>query len=124
MPDPAAATPTTERGPAAPAVVKRDPQALLYPAALLAGALILAALAIYLTDRWRKNRDRKQDQSANLTSFRQMYESGEITEAEYKALRDKVAAKLKTELPGGLPRVSPPKPVSGQEGQAPPGEST
>ena len=119
-----AATPTTARAPGVPVAVKRDPQALLYPAALLAGALILAALLIYLTDRWRKNRDRQADQSANLTSFRAMYESGEITEAEYKALRDKVAAKLKTELPGGLPRLPPPKPATGQAGQTSEPEST
>ena len=121
MPD---LTPTTARGPGAPVAVKRDPQALLYPAALLAGALILAALLLYVTDRWRRNRDRQADQSENLTSFRAMYEAGEITEAEYKALRDKVAAKLKTELPGGLPRVPPPKPVTGGAGRDSPGDST
>ena len=122
MPD--AATPTTAREPDAPGAArpKNDPAALIYPAALLCAALVVAALLIYLTDRWRKGRERGSDTSGNLTSFRAMFEAGEITEAEYKALRDKVAAKLKSELPGGLPRVPPPKPPTEQPGQAPPSD--
>ena len=115
MPE-ADATPPTARAPGAPVARKPDPGALLYPAALLAGALIFAALLLYLTDRWRKNRERRVDGSENLTSFRALYEAGEITESEYKALRDKVAAKLKGELPGGLPRVPPAKPAGGEKG--------
>ena len=95
---------------------KADPLALLVPAGLLALVLIAGAVALVVADRWRKRDRGGADAAESLTDFRGMYERGEITEAEYKKLRDKMAARIKTGTPGGLPR-----PGSGAgSGAAPP----
>jgi hypothetical protein len=79
---------------------------------LMAGALIFGALVVWFVDRWRK-RITSDDRAAGeeLTSFRAMYERGEITEEEYNRLRTKVATRVK------------PKPAAAG-GQAPATEPT
>jgi hypothetical protein len=73
-----------------------DRPELLWGAAGLAGALLVGAVAIYLVDKWRKRAALEDRESAGeLTSFRAMYERGEITEAEYNRLRQKVADRVK-----------------------------
>lgn len=63
----------------------------------LAAALLVGAVAVYFVDRWRKQAalESRTESGAELTDFRVMYERGEITEAEYVRLRDKVAARVK-----------------------------
>ncbi|QJW94447.1 hypothetical protein [Frigoriglobus tundricola] len=61
-------------------------------------ALLAGAAVIYAVDRWRKRAMAAvtdTDEAGSLTSFRDMFESGEITEAEYAELRRRVAEKVK-----------------------------
>lgn len=61
----------------------------------LTGALLAGAILVYLTDKWRKRNERPDDDAAVLSGYRAMYENGEITEAEYAELRNRVAAQMK-----------------------------
>ena len=68
----------------------------------LAVALLAGAAVIYAVDKWRKRAAAgasAADGAGALTSFRAMYESGEITEAEYAELRRRVAEKVKKPAP-------------------------
>jgi hypothetical protein len=81
----------------------------LFWSVILAAILFLSAVVFYFVDRWRKMRpDVAADREASLTlsSFRQMYDDGEITESEYRKLRDKMAAKLKGVAPGAPASVA------------------
>ena len=65
----------------------------------LTAALLVGAAVIYAVDKWRKRAAAQEvDETGSLTSFRAMYESGEITEAEYAELRRRVAEKAKKAL--------------------------
>ncbi|HEY2911051.1 MAG TPA: SHOCT domain-containing protein [Gemmataceae bacterium] len=62
----------------------------------LAAALLIGAVVIYLVDKWRKQGAMAERAGGGeLTDFRAMYERGELTEAEYNKLREKVAARVK-----------------------------
>ncbi|VTR97672.1 unnamed protein product [Gemmata massiliana] len=80
---------------------------IIYGVAGLVGAMLVGAIAISLTDKWRKRATAPaHDATDMLTNYRDMYEHGEITEAEYTELRRKVADKVKnTPAP-----VVPPQP--------------
>ena len=72
----------------------------------LAGALLVGAVVIYLVDKWRKRSAlAEREAGLELTDFRAMFESGEITEAEYNRLRQKVADRVKK--PATLPATAP-----------------
>ncbi len=80
-------------------------------AVLLGGAIVLWAL-----DRWRNKQDRSATEStASLTNFRALFESGEISEAEYKRIRDRVSNRMRREV--GLP--APPAPPADEVEPAP-----
>jgi hypothetical protein len=77
---------------------------------LLTAALLVGAVVLYFVDRWRKRvmiEDRKSGEE--LTSFRAMYERGEITEEEYARLRQRVAERVK-KPPMAAPANGPPVP--------------
>jgi hypothetical protein len=72
-------------------------------AVLLGGAIVLWAL-----DRWRKKQDRLANESTeSLTNFRALFERGEISEEEYRRIRDRVSNQMRREV--GLP-APPPQP--------------
>jgi hypothetical protein len=72
--------------------------------ALLAGAVVL-----YFVDTWRKRQlAAGQDAVGSLTSFRAMYERGEITEAEYQTILAKMAPKVKQEVVAANPSMAGP----------------
>jgi hypothetical protein len=87
----------------------------------LTAALLAGAAVIYVVDKWRKRtaEGTQDDGTASLTSFRAMYEAGEITEAEYTELRRRMAEKVKkgpgTKPPedgaGGAPLPTNPPPA-------------
>ena len=78
----------------------------------LAGVLLLGALVVWLVDRWRKRAMMEEKRTGEeLTTFRAMYERGEITEAEYAKLRAKVAERVKAKV----------APAPAADGPAPPG---
>jgi hypothetical protein len=65
---------------------------------LLVLILLGGAVVLYVTDIWRKKQLAPDRESAEaLTSYRAMYERGEITEAEYLAVRNRVAAQMRPE---------------------------
>lgn len=116
--EPPPETTTTETPPTTPkpggvnAVVK-DPSFIVW-SLVLAGVLLLAAVGFMFFDRWRKRPtgETARESAMSLGSFRQMYENGELTEAEYQRIRDKMAAKLKEKVgsPPVPPVVPPPPP--------------
>ena len=82
----------------------RSPE-VMWGMGLLVVALLVGAAVIYATDKWRKRaaaEPTEVDATSALTSYRAMYENGEITEEEYARLRNRVAEKVK--------RAAPPKP--------------
>ena len=79
----------------------------------LAVALLAGAAVIYAVDKWRKRAAAEAsaaDSVGSLTSFRAMYENGEITEAEYAELRRRVADKMKKPSAPADRDLSPAKP--------------
>ncbi len=73
-------------------------------ATLLAGALILSYV-----DRWRKRQMIEDSKDVDqLTSFRAMYERGELNQEEYDKIRARVAVRIKEKL---VPKASPVKPA-------------
>jgi hypothetical protein len=88
----------------------RDPE-VIWATAGLAVALLAGALLVYTADRWRKKTATQvNNTSQELTEFRRMYESGQITQEEYAKLRDRVAQRVKT----------PPAPVAANATQQTP----
>ena len=79
---------------------------------LLVGVLLAGAVALSILDRWRRRAMAGRDAGGELTSFRAMYERGEITEEEYNRLRLKVAERVKTppappSVAGAAPGAAP-----------------
>lgn len=71
---------------------------------LLVLILLGGAVVLYFTDVWRKKQLAPDRESADaLTSYRAMYERGEITESEYLAVRNRVAAQLRQEVAADRP---------------------
>lgn len=67
-------------------------------------ALLAGAISLSILDRWRKRQMSESQESAEaLTSFRALYENGELSQEEYQAIRYKMAAKIKADdkLSGG-----------------------
>jgi len=89
---------------------------------LLAGTLLVAAVVVWAVDRWRKRITSETGRSGEeLTSFRAMYERGEITEEEYNRVRNKVASRVKPAPAGSAPAAAPgPGPAAGGQPAAPP----
>lgn len=86
-------------------------------------AMLVGAAVIYAVDKWRKRAaEGSRDDTESLTSFRAMYEAGEITEAEYAELKRKLAEKVKKAPPAGAaaPGTGPPAPVVLPEPPRPP----
>lgn len=83
---------------------------------LLLAALLIGAVVFALVDRWRKRQTDGggRESTESLTSYRAMFEAGELTREEYEKIRNKVAAKMKQEvgiLPGGT--AAPAAPAGG-----------
>lgn len=111
-----------------------DRPEFLYGVGGLVLALLAGAIAISLTDRWRKRAAAPpgHDGTDMLTTYRDMYEHGELTDTEYAELRKKVAEKVKSMPapvkppepdPTGRPDPAkfafPVPPAAGQAGQSP-----
>lgn len=91
----------------------------------LVAAMLLGAAVIYAADRWRRRISTgPSDPYHELTSFRAMFEAGEITEAEYNELKRKLSEKAK---PSASPATAsapvaetPRPPATPPEAPAPP----
>lgn len=103
---------------------------IIWGMAGITAALLVGAGVIYVVGKWReRSAAGDTDASGALTSYREMYESGEITEAEYAELRRRVAEKVKKPAangaaanpaaaaqPGERPAANPPAPPTPPEG--------
>lgn len=70
-------------------------------------ALLVGAAVIYAVDKWRKRTAAgSADETGSLTSFREMYEAGEITEAEYAELKRRLAEKVKKQPLPSVPAAN------------------
>jgi hypothetical protein len=110
-----------------PDMSERDAM-LLGATALLIGVLLLGAMALYWADRWRKQQlaETGPSTSDELTSFRVLYEQGELSQSEYDRIRSRLARKLRDEaaprqpgpvlLPEELAEQPPPGDGPGQQG--------
>ncbi|HET6572750.1 MAG TPA: hypothetical protein VFG68_04040 [Fimbriiglobus sp.] len=90
---------------------------------LLVLILLGGAVVLYVTDIWRKKQLAPDREAADaLTSYRMMYERGEITESEYLAVRNRVAAQMRHELAVDRPAGAKPAPEfrNGDEPAPPP----
>jgi uncharacterized small protein (DUF1192 family) len=87
---------------------------------VLAGILLLAAIGFMFFDRWRKrpSGESARDTALTMSSFREMYENGELTEAEYERIKAKMAAKMREKL--GVPMAPPASPPPTPDPPQPP----
>jgi hypothetical protein len=78
---------------------------------LLAAILLGGAVVLFIVDRWRKRQLAETENAVeSLTSFRTLYERGDLTEAEYQAVRDKMATRVKQEVAAANPGAAAPLP--------------
>jgi hypothetical protein len=78
---------------------------------LLIGTLLVGAVIIHYMDKWRNKQLKDEDDSPmTLSNYRKLYEQGELSEAEYIKVRDRLASKMKRTSPGGVPHpeLTPP----------------
>lgn len=112
---------------AAAAPVTRPPRLsgdLLWAALPLIGILLLAALVIYLVDRWRKRAAAARDAAASgdqLSHFRSLYERGEMTQKEFEQVKALLAGQLRKEMNVPAPAAPPRPPVDTNVQATPPG---
>lgn len=93
----------------------------LWTVGLLALVMLGGAIAIGILDKWRRRQvlpGRWERSGPELSTFREMLDTGEITHSEYEKIRDKVATKIKGEV--GLKKVVPPSPENNDANPQPP----
>ncbi|OWK43468.1 hypothetical protein [Fimbriiglobus ruber] len=90
---------------------------------LLVLALLGGAVVLYITDNWRKRQLAGDNESVeSLSSFRTMYDRGELSESEYQVIRDRLAARMKQQDRGtGKPTAANGDPTDGAKSPAPAG---
>ncbi len=102
--------------PAAPRPLLENSEFLI-ACGLMAVVLFGGAIVLSYFDRRRKRQEAAfQDSTAQLESYRELYENGEITESEYLKVRARVAGRIREEV--HLP-TSPPKPAPPAEPPTP-----
>lgn len=91
---------------------------------MLVLVLLVGAAVLHYTDAWRKQQQLipPHESAQSLSSYRELFERGEITEAEYAAVRDRVAARVKQEVALNNPSTAPsPPPETSPPGNWEPG---
>lgn len=88
---------------------------LLWAALPLVGALLAAALILYLIDRWRK-REAAEEEAActpneQLSRFRSLYERGEMSREEFERVKALLTGQLRRELNVSAPPTAEPHPI-------------
>ncbi len=77
--------------------------------ACLVGILFGGAIVLYVVDNWRKRQDaRAVESSETLNNYRMLYDRGELTDAEYRKIRDRMAAQIKREVAAKNPSAASP----------------
>ncbi len=91
-------------------------QDLIFNAVIFGAAVVVLGLIFGIAKWWaRRQADDCESPSMSLSSFREMYDNGELSEEEYRQIRDKMASKMKGSLGLRLPAAEPPKPVGREE---------
>jgi hypothetical protein len=88
---------------------------LLLWVSVLVGVLLFGAFVISRLDRWRKRQMEGADDPDPVMSFRELYERGELTKAEYDRVLRRVAERV-----GARPKPVPVPPAAPQEPAAGP----
>jgi len=79
---------------------------LLVTSALLAGALLLGAVIIGFVRRWQQINSRGITANEQLAQYRALYDRGELSEEEFRRLRDLLTVQIRKD--SGLPTDRPP----------------
>jgi hypothetical protein len=111
-----------------PAEILQSPE-FLWTAGALLGTLLFGAFLLNRAERWRKRQMSNSPEAdiQQLSSYRAMYERGELTKEEYDRIRLKEAHRLrnkvapKTEAPV-TERMEPPAQPSPPEPGSPPAQ--
>ena len=95
----------------------------LWATGALIGLLLFGAIAFSIIERWRKRQlsDSPVSEIMQLTSYRAMFERGELTKEEYDRIKAKEAERMKNKLvakpaalgnsgPAPPPQPAPPAP--------------
>lgn len=78
---------------------------------LLAVVLVAGAVVLYATDAWRKRQlddSTPGDSPLTLNHYHELFEAGELTEGEYKRVRERLAGKKPAAPEPSLPAAEPP----------------
>ncbi len=64
---------------------------------LLAVALLAGAVVVWLLDRWKKQNEMnlQREASDSLSTYRAMYESGELSQEEYETVRERLTSQMR-----------------------------
>ena len=92
----------------------KEERLILWTGVLL-GVLVIGAVFIARLDRWRKRQLEGADDPDPVMSFRELYERGELTKAEYDRVLRRVAERV-----GARPKPVPVPPAAPQEPAAGP----
>src|SRR5262245_12135402 len=79
---------------------------LLVTSALLAGALLLGAVIIAFVRRWQQMSSRGITANEQLAQYRALYDRGELSETEFRRLRDLLTVQIRKD--SGLTTEKPP----------------
>jgi hypothetical protein len=101
---------------------------LFWTSLSLVGALLLAALIIALVDRWRKRPAQKIAPAGDqLSYFRSLYASGDISREEFDRIRARLGGKLREQFQvppradaSAAPQKSDPAPAEERPAAPPP----
>jgi uncharacterized membrane protein len=73
---------------------------------LMAGLLVFGIVAVRLANRWRRRQEVGTATANNqMSTFRELYERGEITREEYDRIRNKLGGRMRLEAAGKLPEA-------------------
>jgi hypothetical protein len=104
----------------APLLAMTKEERLILWVSVLLGVLVLGGMFIARLDRWRKRQMEGQDDtSEHISSFREMYERGELTREQYDQVLRRMAERAGAK-PKPVPATTPPKADEPPANQEPP----
>jgi hypothetical protein len=73
---------------------------------ILVVVLLLAAVLFSYLQKWRKRQFERENPADQLTSFRRLYEAGELSQEEYDHIKRQMANRIRPK-PGAAPTEKP-----------------